>query len=477
MAFALFSLIIPISLSYLIMSAALNQSIPGPRWALILLKFILAAGLALGGTSCLFFLWLVVVGDPTATYGRFEQASLGVSALAWLAFLRSGQQTTDKSLPLSHRAYRGLYRVLLVVFCYLLSTRLVRFVLLSLNSPFGEVDATHIWTLRARVLFSGGDSWRELLSQVAVQTSCPDYPLLLPATIARLWTYWSEDSQVVPAAVACFFTFAIIGLGLAALTILRTRSQGLLAGIVLAGTAFLIAHGATQYADVPLAFYFMATFVFCCLYDKTEARRPSLLILAGLMAGLAAWTKNEGGLFALVVVLVRLVALTPLNGWRIALRQLLTFSAGLAPLALLLLFFKTQVAPATVLVVSQGVSVIWAKLANVSSYMEVGRAIASKILRVGHPGLTLFAVYWWLVGRAPARDGITLARTPAIVVFVMLLSYCFVFVITPFNSVAYQLATSLDRLWLHLWPSAVLFFFLWVQTPEEAMGQENLLAK
>lgn len=477
MAFALFSLIIPISLSYLIMSAALNHSISGPRWALILLKFILAAGLALGGTSCLLFLWLAVVGGAVAAYGPYEQVLLGISVLMWLAFLVFGRRATHKFFSLPDTTNQKLCKVFLVIFCYIVATSIVRFVSLSLNSPFGEVDATHIWTLRARFLFLGGNDWRDLFTRVLLSSNTPDYPLLLPLTIARFWIYWGEDSQIIPAVVAGFFTFAIIGLGLAALTILRTRSQGLLAGIVLAGTSFLIAHGATQYADVPLAFYFMATLVFCCLYDKTEARRPSLLILAGLMAGLAAWTKNEGGLFALVVVLVRLVALTPLSGWRIALRQLLTFSAGLAPLALFLLFFKTQVALATTPIISQGVSVIWAKLPNVSSYMEVGRAIVSKTLRVGHPGLALFAVYWWLVGRAPARGGITLAKTPAIVVSVMLLSYCFIFVITPFNSVAYQLATSLDRLWLQLWPSAVLFFFLWVQTPEEAMGQENLLAK
>jgi hypothetical protein len=306
-----------------------------------------------------------------------------------------------------------------------------------------------------------------------LSSNTPDYPLLLPATIARLWTYWGEDSQIVPAAVALFFTCAIVGLGLAALTILRSRSQGLLAGMVLAGTSFLIAHGATQYADVPLAFYIMATLVLCCLYDKSETGTPSILVLAGFMAGLAAWTKNEGGLFVLVVIIARLAALVPLTGWRASLRQLVVLGTGLAPIAMLLLFFKTQIAPATSLLVSQGLGSVLTRLENASSYLEVGRAMVGKALRVGHPGLTLFAVYWWLVGRAAPRDPQSLVRTPAITLSLMLLGYFMVFVITPFNSVAYQLATSLDRLWLHLWPSAVLLFFLIVRTPEEAMAPKS----
>ncbi len=477
MAFAVFSLILPFAISYLLISASFEQSISGPQWALILLRVILATGLALGGTSCLFFLWLVVAGDPAGAYGRFEQVLLGLAVLMWLGFKRSGHRAIHKNSFCPDIANQNLYKVSLVVFCYIVSTCLVRFVSLSLNSPFGDVDATHLWTLRARFLFSGGDYWREPFSKIVFFNSAPDYPLLLPATIARFWTYLGEDSQIVPAVVAGFFTFGIIGLGLAALTILRTRSQGLLAGITLAGTSYLIAHGATQYADVPLAFYFIATLVLCCLYDQSESRSSSLLVLAGLMAGLAAWTKNEGGLFSVMVVLVRLVTLVPLGGWRIAMQQMLVFGAGLAPLALLLLFFKMQIVPAPSPIVSQGMSTVMLKLGNMSSYMEVGRAIASKMLRVGHPGLTLFAVYWWLVGRSTSRSDIALARPSVIVVSLMLFSYCLIFIITPFNSVAYQLATSLDRLWLHLWPSAVLFFFLRVRTPEEAMSQENPLAR
>ena len=46
-----------------------------------------------------------------------------------------------------------------------------------------------------------------------------------------------------------------------------------------------------QYADIPLACYFAGALILALL------DRP---VLAGLLAGLAAWTKDEGVLFALV---------------------------------------------------------------------------------------------------------------------------------------------------------------------------------
>jgi len=51
---------------------------------------------------------------------------------------------------------------------------------------------------------------------------------------------------------------------------------------------------ASQYADVPLAFFCLATLVLLCLADRQEKGRHGFLVLAGLACGMAAWTKNEG---------------------------------------------------------------------------------------------------------------------------------------------------------------------------------------
>jgi hypothetical protein len=364
--------------------------------------------------------------------------------------------------------------VLLLAFSVTLLTRLLRFIFLSLNSPHGDVDAWGIWNLRARFLFAGGDQWRETFSLLLTGSNIPDYPLLLPLTIARFWSYRGEDSLLVPAGVALLFTFAIVGLGLSSLTTLRARSQGLLTALVLVGTSFLIKHGASQYADVPLAYYILATLALFCLQDKSVADNYRLLTLAGAMAGFAAWTKNEGVLFLAAIMLVRLVLIVPKHGWACYGRQLLAFTVGLLPVLGILVYFRTQLAPGTTPVLSQDPFVILAKLQNVANYAEVATAMAAKILRLGHPGLVLLLLYAVLLGIRREPDKSSGSATAALTLGVVLLGYFFVFIITPFVNVRYQLDTSLDRLWLHLWPSAVFTFFLVVKTPEEALAPKAM---
>jgi len=44
------------------------------------------------------------------------------------------------------------------------------------------------------------------------------------------------------------------------------------------------------------------------------------------------------------------------------------------------------------------------------------------------------------------------------------------------SRVRYQSQTSLDRLWIHLWPSVVFLFFLFVKTLEEAMVSQRVVS-
>ena len=94
---------------------------------------------------------------------------------------------------------------------------------------------------------------------------------------------------------------------------LRGERQGLLAGLTLLCTPFLIRHGASQYADVPLSFFFVATVAL--LFFHAESRSQNhLLTLAGMAAALSAWTKNEGVLFLALLFLLHFVATTLKEG-------------------------------------------------------------------------------------------------------------------------------------------------------------------
>ena len=93
---------------------------------------------------------------------------------------------------------------------------LVSVIVSALASPHGDWDAWAIWNQHARFLFRGGgsDAWRAFL---AINWSQPDYPLLLPASVARVWAYAGHESTLGPALIAIVFGIASVALVVTAL--------------------------------------------------------------------------------------------------------------------------------------------------------------------------------------------------------------------------------------------------------------------
>jgi hypothetical protein len=73
--------------------------------------------------------------------------------------------------------------------------------------------------------------------------------------------------------------------------VLRGRSQGALAGLLLLTTQVYLYLGSAQVADVPLSLFMLAALTLLAAHDALAPRRGGLVVAAGLMTGLAAWTK------------------------------------------------------------------------------------------------------------------------------------------------------------------------------------------
>ncbi|MDO8546632.1 MAG: hypothetical protein Q7R68_04655, partial [Nitrospirales bacterium] len=383
-SFAL-AILLPLGVSLLLLG--LWGPGPHPFRSHLLLKVCLAAGLALGLSSCTYFLWLLIGGPSRMGLLIVELATFAVAmGLLWRAYKARGL-VADAALPSRPNSNsRWMLPTLWTCACVALATAVTRFVFLSLAAPHGEVDALTIWNLRARFLARGDEQWLDSFTSL-LATHVPDYPLLLPASIARWWTYLGDDPTFVPALVAMLFTFATIGLASSTLGLLRSPSQGLLAGIVLLGTPFLIRHGASQYADVPLSFFFLATLAAFSLHEKAAGHKDGLLVLAGMTAGFAAWTKNEGLLFLAVVVVARLLVVVPVRGWAFFGKEIRAFAKGLLPVLLIVLLFKAHIAPGVSLIFSeQGTATTLERLTDFSRYIETAQAFLKKAARFGHPG-------------------------------------------------------------------------------------------
>lgn len=433
------------------------------RRELPLLLF-LSMGLGLGATSVWFFLWLVLVGLRTSAFIASELISLALlGALATAYSRRSKSPAPPPPIPCSRFWYFPAAAFLAALVAA--GTAFSRY---SAAAPHGAWDAWGDWNLRARFLYLGGTQWTDVFSPRGTMPH-RDYPLMLSASVARCWTYLMSDAQSAPIAIAFLFTFAIAGELFCALSILRSRSQGLIAATVLLATPFFLVLGSAQYADVPLAFFLLSTIVLLCMYEHSGFASYRALTLAGAMAGLAVWTKNEGGLFLLCLLvshfLIRLRGHS-LAAYRPELRSL---AAGLLPVLAVAAFFKIRFAWHTDLLVTHGV---WQRLGNAARYRVVLHSFAHALLHFGDWSLSippLLIVYLLLVGvrRQASRVAVKIgAATLALTA----LGYFFIYV-TAWVPLPWLLQTSLTRLCIQLYPSTLLLLFLLARTPEEALNQ------
>jgi hypothetical protein len=443
-----------------------------------LFRLCLSSGLGLGTCSVTYFLWISAFGRPSSYYIAVEV----ILALALIGLMFSRQKSRKLAAPCFRPSTPvRSNRFLVSAFSFSVVIGAAVFFLVSRRLPQGGFDAWTSWNLRARVLFRGGwHHWVEYARVTAahhqIDTMHMDYPLLLPSNVARGWTYLGHETVRVPEMVAMLFTFATVGLLVSSLWLLRSRNQGLLAGLVLLGTPFFIRHGASQYADVPLAFFILATLVLFSLYDRAKAN-AGLLVLAGLSAGFAAWTKNEGLQFVLLILLILVAVVVVREGWGAYRRQMIPFAVGLLPVLLVVVFFKLQ-APSFYLVTgarAEGLTATVHRLFDLSRYAVTGRWFMYELFE-GSFGdwyinlLPILPFYALLLGRNREQDDSKSLITASVTLFLMVSGYFMVFIVSPDISVSIteHIAWALDRLLLQLWPSAIFALFLFINTPEWA---------
>ena len=316
----------------------------------------LSAGFGLGVFSVVFYLGLLL----RISHMILLDLTVFLLLLVGFFWLRTRFATNKAVVEGTENRVRPawVHHVLTAGFIVALCAALYAAIMRTLTYPHGDGwDAFSIWNLHARFLFRGGANWRDGFTPL-VPWSHPDYPLLLPAAVAHFWKYLGRDATAVPAVLGLVFTFSTVGLLYSALSILRGRLAALLGATALLATPSFIEQGTSQYADVPLSFFVLASVALLCIYDK-RARDSSqaahsqgpqgLLVLAGLVCAFAGWTKNEGLLFLCAFVLARAICLASDRdsgrSWVAHLRPILPLLAVTAPALLLVASFKHFIAP------------------------------------------------------------------------------------------------------------------------------------
>ncbi len=164
----------------------------------------------------------------------------------------------------------------------------------SLSNIFGGWDALYFWNVKAKFFFRSPAEWQNMFAP-DLDWAHPDYPLLIPGSVAWGWFWTGKELQIWPALVA--FSFYIsFALWIAWFLSVSTRLiNGLLGGAFFMTVGTLSFWSISQYADVPLAYFITASASLLIMTHRTK--QIPLLLLAGWFAGCAAWSKNEGMLF------------------------------------------------------------------------------------------------------------------------------------------------------------------------------------
>ena len=376
-------------------------------------------------------------------------------------------------------------RFLQAAFVLALATALYSAIARALGHPYGSGwDSFAIWNLHARFLYRGGVHWQEGFSAL-IPWSHPDYPLLLPAAIAHLWTIAGHETPAVPAVIGLVFTFSTVALLFSGLDLLAGRTSALLGALALLCSPFFIELGTWQYADVPLSFFFLATLVLFHLADHSTGHDDrisrGMLALGGLAASCAAWTKNEGIPFLCAILLTRVFVSSRQRSFGTGPEpnrrsHVLPVLWGLLPIFLVLVFFKRFVAPPGDLF--SDAATMLHRLADPSRYWVVLKWYGKELLRFGHwlliPLPVLMSLFYFLTRKRVPFPETADVRASAWALTLTIGAYFFIYLITPYD-IYWHLRFSLARLFIQVWPSATFLFFLRIgpQISEQSPGNHE----
>lgn len=426
----------------------------------------LSLGVGIAIQSLLGYISLLVTGSVRPAW--FAEIVLAAVAL----FVLMRHRTPASPSPATDESW--IERILLSAFAILVAIEILTAAGIEFSrwrqATLGYHDTVGIWNVRAQYLFAGGDVWR---AAVSPEQSHGDYPLMLPLAVASFWSWVGDSSNLLaPFAIALSFLLALVGVVLFGLTATRDRFVGMVGVSALLGVPLVVIWSSALYADVPLIFFFTAVIVMGSLLPRWPESRPELLLVIGALLAFGAWTKNEGQLFA-AVALASLVVVTLLtHGVREAFRSLAFLTAGIVLVGLPLIHFKLSVAPANDIVHSWTDGPWRDKIADPERWSIIRDAVVHDLSR--------FVPMWLAValGLSAIARGIARPRAEEwcgwLTLGIMAGAYALVYAATP-NELRWHLATSLDRLLLHLIPPTLVALCLLIRPRTESTRGWRLL--
>ena len=423
------------------------------------LKVFLGIGFGLGITSCLYFLRLLLLP------GQEGYLLIQVMFLILVVVALFSQKRLSPDLTLKSLSFTRTQILLGLAIIFVAAVALYFLVIYSRLAPHGDYDAQAIWNLRARFIYRSGNAWKNAFSPLINRNFHLDYPLLIPLSVVGGWNTLGGEVLRVPAMLSMLFLFGMAGIIYCVIAYLRSSSQAAIAVLLLLATPGLLRFSTFQTADIPLTYFFLASASLFVLAGNENNR--NLFFLSGLMAGLSAWTKNEGIPFAIIMIVCTIFFF----GLRKARARLFPLLAGMIFPLLTLFLFKIVISLNNDLFTNNGLPDIISRLLDPTRYIQILTHLLSELIHLGNWPISIIPillVYAYIMEiRRP--DSFT-EKALGIIPLSQFVIYILIYAITPYD-LEWHLNYSMSRLLIHLFPLGMISFFLFVNTPETALNK------
>ncbi len=328
--------------------------------------------------------------------------------------------------------------------------------------PISSWDAYQTWFFKANVFFKDRGVLASFFKTPLVH---PDYPLLVPLSAAWVYTCLGYVNDVLVRAIYPVQYLALLLIFYYFVKRFSSVRTALVFSALLSLTPIIMVHGAglpvrigelytgdlVGYADLTLSIYFLAAAGFFYLY-ATEGKK-SQLVLAALFLGLAAWTKDEGTVFALFGGLM-VMAHMAIAGKK--------SEAGWKEVLLFIVILSLTAGPWAVYKAALNLPGEYERTAGLATFINNLNRLPAILRFMGFiffGKVSLYNLTWYAYVAANIVNFRRSFRRPLLFLNLFLLAqisaYVFVFVITHLE-LQFHLKTSVDRLALQLTPLAML---------------------
>jgi hypothetical protein len=293
----LFALFIPVCVGFLF----LQMIKPDKPVLQISMNWIISLPIGLGIISSLIF-WSYYFANDQGFNLALSLAILFILFSITLNFENLKKSFHEKALKKKLKKKDWFYFLTLAacvfsVYCFLIYWNY--FWLLTEKNPFGGWDGSFFWNLKARFYYRNPLEWQAMFSPIVKEWAHPDYPILIPGSVAWGWFALQKELIIWPAIISFIYPASLC---LLVFWYLNEKTSCLVAAL---GTAYLTSiymfhfWSSTQYADIPLSFYLLCAFIFY----STGFEKKSLpaFFLCGTCLGMSIWTKDEGYFFTLLI--------------------------------------------------------------------------------------------------------------------------------------------------------------------------------